>query len=272
MLHRSALARDDVELSVLRGGAGGEPVVLLHGLAGSAAEMAPLAGAVMAAGHRVVVPDQRGHGHSTSRPADVSREAYVADVLALIDEPAWLVGQSMGAHTAMLAAAARPDRVRGLVMIEGGVGGSTDDYPERLRAWFASWPVPFADVEAARAFLGDRTITEAWIADLERRAGGLWPRFDPDTMKAAIAGVASTARWTEWHSLTVPVLLILGEQGAIPADEVEGMAAARQVVVAGAGHDVHLDTPGETARLVVDFLSGGAAGGGPAGGGLVSGG
>ncbi|WP_250027352.1 alpha/beta fold hydrolase [Paractinoplanes maris] len=253
MLERSVRAG----LSVLHGGAAGELVVLLHGLAGSAAEMAPLAEALIAAGHRVVVPDQRGHGHSERRPAEVSRAAYVGDVLALTGEPAWLVGQSMGAHTAMLAAAARPGMVRGLVMIEGGVGGSTDDYPERLRAWFASWPLPFADADAARAFLGERTITEAWIADLDRRDDGLWPRFDPDVMKAAIAGVAAEARWTEWHSLTVPVLQILGEHGSIPAEEAGRMTAARQVVVPGAGHDVHLDAPEETARLVVDFVSGG---------------
>ena len=242
--------------TVLSGGAG-PLVVILHGLAGSAAEMAPLAGALADAGHRVVVPDQRGHGFQPRHPVDVSREAYVSDVLALLDEPAWLVGQSMGAHTAMLAAAAAPGRVRGLVMIEGGVGGSTDDYPEKLRAFFASWPVPFADEDEARAFLGERAITEAWIADFERGPDGLRPRFDPDVMKAAIAGVAATARWSEWHSLTVPTLLILGEHGSVPAEEVSRMAAARQVVVPGAGHDVHLDAPEATARLVLDFVSGG---------------
>ncbi|GAB2625254.1 hypothetical protein Aab01nite_19310 [Paractinoplanes abujensis] len=229
-------------------------VVVLHGLAGSANEMAPLAARLTAAGHRVLVPDQRGHGHHERHPADVSRAAYVADVVALLDEPAFLVGQSMGAHTAMLTAAANPSLVRGLVMIEGGVGGSTDDYPERLRAYFASWPVPFADEAAARSFLGDRPITEAWIADFERRPDGLWPRFDPGVMKAAIAPVAAVARWREWESLTVPVLQILGEHGAIPPGEVERMAA-RRVVVPGVGHDVHLEAPDETARLILDFLA-----------------
>ncbi|MCY1140383.1 alpha/beta hydrolase [Actinoplanes sp. Pm04-4] len=248
--------------AVLSGGTG-PLVVLLHGLAGSAAEMAPLAQSLIEAGHRVVVPDQCGHGFNSGRVEDLSRTAYVSDVLALMDEPAWLVGQSMGAHTAMLTAAAAPDRVRGLVMIEGGVGGSADSgpsaggYPEKLRAYFASWPVPFADEAAARAFLGPRAITEAWVADLDHRADGLWPRFDPDVMKAAIAEVAATARWTEWASLTMPTLLIRGENGTMPDAEVERMAPDRLVVVPGAGHDVHLDAPEVTARLVVDFVSGG---------------
>ncbi|WP_127497412.1 alpha/beta fold hydrolase [Actinoplanes solisilvae] len=238
--------------ALLAGGTG-PLVVILHGLAGSAAEMAPLASALVEGGYRVVVPDQRGQGHNTRRPADVSREAYVADVLELLDEPAWLVGQSMGAHTAMLTAA--ETGVRGLVMIEGGVGGSTDDYPERLRAFFASWAVPFADVEAARSFLGDRPIADAWIADLEERDDGLWPRFDPDVLKAAITGVAARARWDVWRGLTVPTLLILGEHGSVPSAEVARMNAEHSVVVPGAGHDVHLDAPAETARLVLGFLA-----------------
>ena len=243
--------------ALLRGGTG-ELVVLLHGLAGSAREMTPLAAALVAGGYRVVVPDQRGHGHGPRRPADLSREAYVADVLSLLDGPAWLVGQSMGAHTAMLAAAADPGRTRGLVMIEGGVGGSTDDYPEKLRRFFAGWPVPFADEDAARAFLGDTAIARAWVTDLERRDDGLWPRFDADVLADAIRGVAATARWPQWQGLTAPTLLIEGEHGTLPADEVRRMLAlrprVRHTVVAGAGHDVHLDDPATTARLVLGFL------------------
>ena len=257
-LDRVGLERDGIWLSALRGAGDGVPVVLLHGLAGSAAEMAPLATGLAADGHRVVALDQRGHGHSTRRPADLSREAFVADVVAFLDVPAWLVGQSMGAHTAMLVAAARPDLVRGLVMIEGGVGGATDDYPSRLGARFAGWPVPFADEAAAREFLGDTPIARAWTADLEVRDDGLWPRFDADIMEAAIRGVAATARWAQWQQITAQTVLLQGEHGNQDPDEVRRMRAkpgVRHVVVAGAGHDVHLDCPDETLRLIRSLLT-----------------
>src|SRR5689334_12600919 len=116
-VRRVTVQRDDVTISALVGGSG-PPVVLLHGLAGSAGELVPTATGLLDR-HTVVVPDQRGHGHSTRRPADVSRRAYVEDVAAvcsaLVDGPAVLVGQSMGAHTAMLVAAWHPSLVRCLV-------------------------------------------------------------------------------------------------------------------------------------------------------------
>jgi pimeloyl-ACP methyl ester carboxylesterase len=251
-LRRFTVPRGDVTLSGLAGGEG-DLVVLLHGLAGSAAEMVPLGRAL---GRRFIALDQRGHGFSTRRPSDLSRPAFVDDVLAVIgDEPAWLVGQSMGAHTAMLVAAAR--EVNGLVMISGGVGGSTDDYPKALGEWFASWPVPFADEAAAIAFLGDKPITRAWLDDFERRPDGLRPRFDADILEAIMRPVADAARWDAWERISAPTLLIRGEQDDADPVEIERMGRrARVETVAGAGHDVHLEKRELTARLIRDFIDG----------------
>jgi pimeloyl-ACP methyl ester carboxylesterase len=255
-LNRVTLRRAGVTLSALVATEGSRPpVLLLHGLAGSARELRPLAAALHADGHPVVVPDQRGHGRSTRRPADLSRAAYVADAAAFLTRPAVVIGQSMGAHTAMLTAAAHPEPTLGLVMIEGGVGGSTEDYPARLGAWFAGWPVPFADLAAARAYLGERS---PFPADLERGPDGLRPRFDADVMEAAIRAVADTARWPEWESLSGPALLIQGGSGTMAAAEVKRMLerpAVSHALVAGAGHDVHLDAPAETLALIRDFIA-----------------
>src|SRR5690349_10066846 len=141
-------------LSCLVSENGGMPLVVLHGLAGSAREMA-----APVPGHRVIAPDQRGHGHSVRRPPEVSRAAYVSDVVLVIERlagggPVALAGQSMGAHTAMLTAAEHPELVSKLVMLEGGVGGSEDDYPTQLGEWFAAWQLPFPSPADAVRFLG----------------------------------------------------------------------------------------------------------------------
>ncbi|WP_433199793.1 alpha/beta fold hydrolase [Dactylosporangium sp. CS-047395] len=253
-MQRIDLHRDDVVLSCLvHGPAAAPPVLLLHGLAGAAAELAPTALA-LADRFRVVVPDQRGHGHSTRRPADLSRHAFAADAAAVIAElcgggPAAVAGQSMGGHTALLLAAWHPALVSRLVMLEAGVGGMApdDDYPARLGRWFAGWPAPFASRAAAEEFLGGTATARAWAADLEPTPDGLRPRFDADVMEAAIRPVAAEARWDEWSSITAPTLLIRGSRGTCPPEEDARMRSLRPSVgyevIADAGHDAHLDQP-----------------------------
>ncbi len=200
--------------------------------------------------HRVLLLDQRGHGHSTRRPDDLSRDAFVADAVAVIErfapgERVALVGQSMGAHTAFLLASRRPDLVSRLVMLEGHPAGSSDPQDAAdLGAFFASWPLPFADVAAARAFLGDSPLSEAWIADLEQTPSGLRPRFDADVMQASITAVHKP-RWAEWESLAVPTTVVFAARGMFSAEQQAEPAARRpatliQILPEGS-HDAHLD-------------------------------
>ncbi|WP_327038008.1 alpha/beta hydrolase [Micromonospora maris] len=262
-MKRVEVRRDGVVLSCLDGGLG-DGIVLLHGLAGSGQEMLPTAEALLP-DHHVIAIDQRGHSHSTRRPEDLSRRAYVEDVVAVVEElangaPVTVVGQSMGGHTAMLFAAWHPHLVHRLVLLEAGVGGggAQDDYPARLGDWFASWPVPFADLSSAAEFLGSTPIARSWLRDLDRRTDGLWPRFEPDVMRAAIAAVADRARWDEWQQVKVPTLLVQGQNGTIPAAEVQQMLSLRSdvmhIVIPDAGHDAHLEQRDAWVRALRTFL------------------
>ncbi|PPK94739.1 pimeloyl-ACP methyl ester carboxylesterase [Kineococcus xinjiangensis] len=268
-MQRLQVHREDVTLSYLDTGGPGPVVVLLHGLAGSAQELAATAEALRD-GYRVLVPDQRGHGHSTRRPVDTSRRAHVDDVVALITAaagggPVSVVGQSMGAHTAMLLAARHPHLVRRLVLLEGGVGGGAEDLSAQLGGWFAAWPVPFPSRQAAVEHLGGTPIAEAWAQDLQERDGGFWPRFDADVMQAAIAAVAAAPCWTEWQRVQAPTLLVQAQRSILDAAEIDRMLELRpgtgHVVVPDAGHDVHLDQPQAWTQLLRDSLD---AGGGRA--------
>src|SRR4051812_46989194 len=108
---RRTVVRGGVRLRIRDHAGPGPAVVLLHGLAGHLGEWDETARWLSRA-HRVVAVDQRGHGTSERYPGDVSRAAYVADVMAVIDHLALgsviLIGQSLGGHTAMLTAAAHP--------------------------------------------------------------------------------------------------------------------------------------------------------------------
>jgi pimeloyl-ACP methyl ester carboxylesterase len=225
------------------------PVVLLHGLAGYAAEWTETA-SWLAHGHRVVAPEQRGHGRSERTPDDVSRTAFVEDVEMWWKElglaQAVVVGQSLGGHTAFLLAARRPDVVRGLVVAEA-TPAADPDAADVVRRWLESWPVPFASVAEAAGFFGGESLrARTWADGLERRGDGLWPAFDVDVMIAALAEVSAASYWDEWQQVRCPTMLVRAA-GLDGRETYQRMIAeapsARLVEIADAGHDLHLDRP-----------------------------
>jgi pimeloyl-ACP methyl ester carboxylesterase len=213
---------------------------------------------LLASGHRVVTYDARGHGASTRRPPDVTREACVQDAVALIKElslaPVTLIGQSLGGHTAMLLASAHPDLVRSLILIEAGPAGPSPDLPSEIAAWLDSWPTPFKSLAAAEAFLGH----EAWVRGLEEQQDGWHPRFDRDTIVEAVAELATNNYWTEWTRIRCPTLLVRGESGTMrdtePTDMRTRRPQTRFTVVPDAAHDVHLDQPEGLYEAIAAFL------------------
>ncbi|MFG3347916.1 alpha/beta fold hydrolase [Streptomyces sp. NPDC048018] len=244
-------------------GGDGRPLLLLHGLAGHVGEWDALAHRLRADGHRVVALDQRGHGASERRPADVSRTAYVDDVLAVLDalglRAPVLVGQSYGGHAALLTAARHPARLSGAVLVEAGPGGIGPQALADVGDWLRAWPVPFPSREAAVAHLGGGPVGEGWADGLEERDGGLRPRFDPEVMTASLAENAGRSWWEEWAAIRVPVLAVVGQHGFLAREEYDGMArrlpALRGACLPGAGHDLHLERPEVLHRLVAGFLA-----------------
>jgi pimeloyl-ACP methyl ester carboxylesterase len=103
-------------------GDGSRTVVLLHGLLLSQRMHEPLARSLAEYGNRVITLDLLGHGQS-ERPLDpgvYSMSLFGAQVIALLDhleiEDAVVLGTSLGANTALEAAALAPERLRGMVI------------------------------------------------------------------------------------------------------------------------------------------------------------
>lgn len=254
-----------VRLLVRDHGGSGRPLVLLHGLAGHCDEWDACI-EWLREDHRVIAFDQRAHGASERRPADVSRAAYVADVVAVADELALgsvvLVGHSLGGHTAMLTAAAHPDRVAALVMIEAGPGDADSGLPAGIEEWLASWPVPFRSRNAAIAFFGAGAVGSGWAAGLERREDGWWPRFEPELMVRSVRELSRRSYWREWQQVECPTLVVVAESGKFSAEHARAMMRARPSTtvarIPGAGHDVHLQEPELVRAALIDFLNDGA--------------
>jgi pimeloyl-ACP methyl ester carboxylesterase len=112
-----------------RAGAGTPALVFVHGFGCSRSDWeAQLAH--FAPAHDCVACDLRGHGETPGRPEDCSIETYGADVAALLGAlalpQAVLVGHSMGCRVVLQAALDAPERVAGLVLIDGSRIGTGD--------------------------------------------------------------------------------------------------------------------------------------------------
>jgi lipase len=106
-----------------RADAAGVPILALHGITATHRAWHHVADALP--GRRIIAPDLRGRGRSNGLPGPWSLRDHADDQLRVLDalgiERAFVVGHSMGAFVTVRLAAAHPDRVAGVVLVDGGL-------------------------------------------------------------------------------------------------------------------------------------------------------
>jgi pimeloyl-ACP methyl ester carboxylesterase len=241
----------------------GPLIVLVPGMGDLRAGYRFLAPALRAAGYRVACTDLRGHGDSDTTFASYGDEETADDVVALITElggPAVIVGNSMAAGSAVLAAAQRPELVRGLVLVGPFVRNPTVSMVQRMlmrvamaRPWAAiSWQAYLPKLYAGRLPDGFDAYRAQVVASLHRP--GYTRAF---CLTTRTSHAAAEARLAE---ITAPVLVVMGEQDPDfpdPAREAAWIAqvlGAQVVMVPEAGHYPQSQRPDVTAPAIVGFL------------------
>ena len=257
-------------------GAGAPPRLLcLHGWLDDAASFAPLAAHLP--GVELVALDLPGHGLSAHAEAgytlfDMALAARRA-MSALGWERCTVVGHSLGANVAPWLAAAAPEAVARLVLIEG-LGPRTEEaeaLPGRLVRAFADRldgarfrPRTFPDLDAAvdhrlRNAPMERASARLIMArQCEAVEGGVRWRFDPALRHASAEYRTEAQALAVLGAVACPTLAVLAEEGYLagrpetPA-RLAALADARTVRLPGR-HHLHMDDPGPVARAVLDFL------------------
>ena len=114
------------------------PVLAVHGWLDNAGSFVPMGS--LLSGMDVVAIDLPGHGLSAPRP-DGTRyhiDDYVFDLLAIMDDLGWaqanLLGHSLGGAVCTLTAAAAPQRIASLALIEG-LGPLTHPARQTAQQW-----------------------------------------------------------------------------------------------------------------------------------------
>ncbi|MEE2058743.1 alpha/beta fold hydrolase [Rhodococcus artemisiae] len=237
-------------------GGSGRPILLLHGLMGSARTWRSHVPWLREHGH-VHTFDAAGHGRPA--PPELTTDAFVADLASHLDgfdEPLVVIGHSMGALHAWCLAAAYPGRVAALVLED-----MAPDFRGRTAANWAAmieqWPQPFPTEQAMIDFFGP-VAGQYFLDSFERRDDGWHLHGEVTTFRDISEEWGTRAFWDEWYSIRVPALLIEGEFTITPEGQMRRMSdrpGTEYVRIAGAGHLVHDDRPDEYRTEVERFLT-----------------
>ncbi len=275
------------------GDASAPTVFMLHGWMDVGASFQFLVDALKRDWH-VLAPDWRGFGLSEWCSDGYWFPDYLADLDALLDhfvgdEPARLVGHSLGGNAVMLYAGARPQRVARVVSLEGF--GIPAESSARAPAKYAKWldavrqpPAfrPYADLAAVADQLQKKNPRLS--RDRAEFLAGHWAKEQPDGSARLDSDprhklpTPTVYRIEEavamWKQITAPVLWVAAAESfilkwlsAYPEGEAatDGLASIRAriahvpqgrlVVVDEAGHMLHLDRPDAVAEAIEPFLA-----------------
>ena len=253
-----------------RGDAGSPGVLLLHGFNQTCHSWDEVAPRLARDRFRVVALDQRGHGDSDpALDGDYGRDAMADDVARLADalaiERFAIVGMSMGAANATLAAVRHAARVRGLVLVDWAPEVEASGVSAIAQVAALAFPSFEAAVAAMHAFNPRRSLENlrARLAhSMAEGADGRWrwkvdgarlaahPRFrePPETM------------WRALEQLSCPTLLVRGAESELLTAQVAERVArtvrgGELCTIPAAGHSVAGDNPDAFYAAVSPFLA-----------------
>ena len=252
------------------------PFVLVHGLASNARLWDGVAEQLHAAGHTVVAIDQRGHGRSDGPDLGYDLDTAVADLLALIKalelERPVLAGQSWGGNVVLELGWRRPETVRGIACVDGGVIELSQAYPSWEECLAALTPpaldhLTLAELEArirkSVPHFTDRAVA-AYLHCFRARADGtIEARLHRNRHLSILRSLWEHRPSTRWATLKAPTMLLLADSGdgsrtsrkrSAEAVALAAGDAIRSVWFSPGHHDLHLESPERVAELFLESL------------------
>jgi pimeloyl-ACP methyl ester carboxylesterase len=250
------LTEAEVEFDDLGDGA---PILLLHGFPATRYLWSQVVPALVSQGYRAVVPDLIGYGSSAAkagRTVDMASQArWMWELLDRLEiERTVIVAHDVGSAAAQLMVAASPQRVRGLMILDGVYETEwAMDAIESVRTWDSAAAARLAPVLTRR--LGKSQHLRTMLAAYAGQGGGerlirAARALDP-TQTASIGESLRASR--------VRSLVLWGRDDryldidtvARPLAELLG---ARLVILPG-GHFTPSDCPEEVSGAICDFVS-----------------
>ena len=250
---------------VVVGPENGSMVVLSHCWTGSRATWEPVAARLVAAGRKVVLYDQRGHGASTMGSGDPTVEVLGDDLAAVLEavdaRDAVLAGHSMGGMTLQALAVGHPDvvaeRVRAMVLAgTAGFGVATGVVAAPVRLVTGSRQVDRLMAgrlgpALSRGSVGRRPRQAHLVATRDA-----WLSLPADVRRRFLTGMQAMDFRAGLAAVAVPTTVVVGSRDLLTPPRLgRGLAAAipgaRLVEVPGAGHMLPFEEPDLLAELII---------------------
>jgi len=237
-------------------------ILALHGFTGRGSDFAPFA---ELCGGEWRTPDLPGHGPKPQ--LDCSPTATVDFIQQTTNTPqtTTLLGYSLGARAALLHAVAHPEHWNALILISASPGIETES--ERVaRAQVDEKLAQRIETEGAAAFIkfwqstpmirSQQSIRSDWLETMQRNRRAHTAQGLATSLRHLGQGSCSNL-WPKLSKLTIPVLLISGEQDvkycAIAQRMQTVLPQAEWVTIPQVGHMPHLESPEVTAAAIHAF-------------------
>lgn len=241
----------------------GEPLLLLHGYTDTSRSWTPVAPWLLR--HRLLIPDQRGHGASDAPACCYSASVFAEDARLFLDamkvEKAAVAGHSLGSMVAMTLAAEHPERVSKLALI-----GSTALVPVRRGDWlWTNAHALKAPLDPSSDFLRewhpanqptpvDGAFAEAATAEILAVPLHVWRGVMRELADVPVGRHAADIR--------APALILSGGKDPLfPPEHHSALAKAiphaEARVFPELGHNLIWERPAEIGPLLARFLAGG---------------
>jgi pimeloyl-ACP methyl ester carboxylesterase len=240
----------------------GEPLLLLHGYTDTSRSWTPVAPWLLR--HRLLIPDQRGHGGSDSPDCCYSASVFADDARLFLDamkvKEAAVAGHSLGSIVAMTLAAEHPERVTKLALI-----GSTALAPVKRGDWlWANAHALKAPLDPGSDFLRewhpanqptpvDKAFAEAAMAEILAVRLHVW--------RGAIRELAEVPAGRHAADIKAPVLILSGGKDPLfPAEHhaalVKAFPGAEARIFPDLGHNPNWERPAEVGPVLARFFAG----------------
>jgi len=244
----------------------GRPIIILHGLFGSARNWQGIARSLGEKYH-VITPDLRNHGQSPHADT-MSYQDMANDVIAITDKlklnDIIIIGHSMGGKVAMTAALSDPERFTALAVIDIAPVNYVHDFDVLISAMYSLKLESIKNRAQAEEILNkvidDKGVIQLLLQNLVRSEVGFKWRINLQGILANLKLIGQFPDSLKNNTCRLPTLFLGGSESdylrSIHNSTIyEHFPAAEITMINGAGHWPHAEKPAEFLKHIKSFIN-----------------